>query len=186
MAARTVRLWAAGTTASALLAVGLVAAGSTAGAETSKPRPTVAVTAAPSPSPSTAQVRYGQTTLYTTDVNKLLNFYRDALGFDVLFRLPETGPALFGTVRLGPDYYITMTTYDNVKQATGMTNVGRTRVHQSEIVVLTPDVDALFARAKRAGARVLMAPKDQPWGERSAYVADPEGNFIQISTHTES
>ncbi|MFF3323770.1 VOC family protein [Streptomyces sp. NPDC002889] len=185
MAARTVRLWAAGTTATALLAVGLVAAGTTAGAETTKHRPTV--TAAPSPSPSpAAQVRYGQTTLYTTDVNKLLNFYRDALGFDVLFRLPETGPAMFGTVRLGPDYYITMTTYDNVKQATGIPNIGRARMHQSEIVVLTPDVDALFARAKRAGARVLMAPKDQPWGERSAYVADTEGNLVQISTHTES
>ncbi|WP_328393687.1 VOC family protein [Streptomyces sp. NBC_00390] len=183
MAARTVRLWAAGTTASALLAVGLVAAGSTAGADTTKHRPTATATVAPSP---TVQTRYGQTTLYTTDVNKLLNFYRDALGFEVLFRLPETGAAVFGTVRLGPDYYITMTTYDNVKQATGIANIGRSRMHQSEVVVLTPDVDALFARAKRAGARVLMAPKDQPWGERSAYVADPEGNLIQISTHTES
>jgi lactoylglutathione lyase len=30
-----------------------------------------------------------------------------------------------------------------------------------------------------------MAPKDQPWGERQAYVADPEGNFVQLSTHTD-
>ncbi|MFD9226157.1 VOC family protein [Streptomyces sp. NPDC060064] len=180
MAARTARMWAAGTTATALLAVSLVAAGTTAGAETAKPRPRPTATATP-----TAEVRHGQTTLYTTNVDTLLNFYRDALGFEVLFRLPETGPALFGTVRLGTDYYITFTTYDTVKQATGIPGIGRTKTHQSEVAVLTPNVDALFARAKRAGAKVLMAPKNQPWGERSAYVADPEGNFVQISTHTE-
>ncbi|NUK21447.1 VOC family protein [Streptomyces lunaelactis] len=176
MAARTARMWAAGTTASALLAVSLVAAGTTAGAETTRPRPQPTLTA-------TEEVRYGQTTLYTTNVDTLLNFYRDALGFTVLYRFPETGPAVFGTVLLGPNYYITFTTYDTVRQATGIAGIGRSKVHQSEVVVLTPDVDALFARAQKARARVLMPPKEQPWGERSAYVADPEGNFVQISTH---
>jgi lactoylglutathione lyase len=29
---------------------------------------------------------------------------------------------------------------------------------------------------------VLFAPADQPWGERMAYVADPDGNPVMICT----
>jgi uncharacterized glyoxalase superfamily protein PhnB len=37
-------------------------------------------------------------------------------------------------------------------------------------------IDELFARAKRAGARVVREPADQFYGDRSAMVIDPEGH----------
>ena len=37
-------------------------------------------------------------------------------------------------------------------------------------------LDALFARAVKAGAKPLREPADQFYGERSAMVADPEGH----------
>ncbi len=43
------------------------------------------------------------------------------------------------------------------------------------------DVDAAFAVAVAAGARVLKEPTDADWGGRSAYVADPEGNLWEIA-----
>lgn len=52
-------------------------------------------------------------------------------------------------------------------------------------------VDAGYRRALDAGARSLTEPKDQPWGYRSATVADPGGNrwticaIVEQLTHDE-
>lgn len=38
------------------------------------------------------------------------------------------------------------------------------------------DVDRCFAAAVAAGATRVTDPNDRPWGGRSAFIADPEGN----------
>ncbi|MFI1988650.1 VOC family protein [Actinoplanes sp. NPDC020271] len=40
------------------------------------------------------------------------------------------------------------------------------------------DVDAVTAAAEKAGATVVDAPEDQPWGERQAVLTDPDGHVI--------
>jgi len=52
------------------------------------------------------------------------------------------------------------------------------------ITVIVDDVDAHFERAKRQGAAVLSAPKDQPWGVRSYAALDPEGHQWEFATVT--
>jgi PhnB protein len=47
------------------------------------------------------------------------------------------------------------------------------------------DVDALYDRALKAGARSLHAPVDQPYGDRVAGTTDPFGNTWYIATHQE-
>lgn len=49
--------------------------------------------------------------------------------------------------------------------------------------VYVPDVDACYARALAAGAVSISAPKDQPYGDRSAGVRDHEGNIWWLGTH---
>jgi PhnB protein len=48
-----------------------------------------------------------------------------------------------------------------------------------------PDVDAAFARAVAAGGKVVAAPADQFYGDRSGGVIEPSGNTIWIATHIE-
>jgi hypothetical protein len=43
------------------------------------------------------------------------------------------------------------------------------------------EVDTAFAAAVKAGATVAAEPTDRPWGGRSAYIADPEGNRWEIA-----
>ncbi|WP_433133245.1 VOC family protein [Micromonospora sp. CA-240977] len=43
------------------------------------------------------------------------------------------------------------------------------------------EVDLAFAAAVAAGATVVAAPTDRPWGGRSGYIADPEGNRWEIA-----
>jgi uncharacterized glyoxalase superfamily protein PhnB len=43
------------------------------------------------------------------------------------------------------------------------------------------DVDGTFEAAIAAGARPVNQPEDQPWGGRSGFLADPEGNRWEIA-----
>ena len=42
------------------------------------------------------------------------------------------------------------------------------------------DVDREFARLTAAGAKPVDKPSTAPWGQRCCFVADPEGNLIEI------
>lgn len=44
------------------------------------------------------------------------------------------------------------------------------------------DVDREYARVTAAGAKPVFAPTTEPWGQRTCYVADPDGNLIEISS----
>jgi uncharacterized glyoxalase superfamily protein PhnB len=45
------------------------------------------------------------------------------------------------------------------------------------VYVFVDDADAHCARARGAGAKVLLEPADQPWGDRMYCAVDPEGQF---------
>src|SRR5262249_46558885 len=46
------------------------------------------------------------------------------------------------------------------------------------VMVHVEDVDALFERARRAGARVVREPADHPYGERQCTLEDPGGHVF--------
>ncbi|MCF0094162.1 VOC family protein [Micromonospora sp. MH99] len=47
---------------------------------------------------------------------------------------------------------------------------------------LVSDVDAATAAAVEAGAQVVDAPADQPWGERQSVLTDPDGHVLCLVT----
>jgi uncharacterized glyoxalase superfamily protein PhnB len=53
----------------------------------------------------------------------------------------------------------------------------------STIYMYVPDVDATYRRALEAGAESVLAPADQPYGDRNAGVRDLVGNTWYIATH---
>jgi PhnB protein len=48
--------------------------------------------------------------------------------------------------------------------------------------IYVPDVDATYRSALDAGGESLQVPTNQEWGERTANVKDPAGNFWYIAT----
>jgi len=48
-----------------------------------------------------------------------------------------------------------------------------------------PDCDVQYERAVACGARSLFAPRDEPYGDRAAGIADPSGNHWFIATRRE-
>ena len=53
------------------------------------------------------------------------------------------------------------------------------------VFVYVEDVDSTFDRAVAAGAKVLMPPQDQLWGDRTCRVMDPSGHVWTIATRVE-
>ena len=44
------------------------------------------------------------------------------------------------------------------------------------------DVDREFKLAVKVGAKPVLQPTTEPWGQRTCYIADPDGNLIEISS----
>lgn len=53
------------------------------------------------------------------------------------------------------------------------------------LYVYVESVDDVARRAEVAGARVLMAPTTQFWGDRTAWIVDPSGHVWTIATRVE-
>ena len=54
--------------------------------------------------------------------------------------------------------------------------------HAVDICVYVPNVDEVTSAA---GSDVAVPPADMPWGERVAYLADPEGTMILVIQHVD-
>ena len=46
-------------------------------------------------------------------------------------------------------------------------------------------VDKVYADVVAAGVVGIMEPTTEPWGQRTCYIADPEGNLIEIGSFIE-
>lgn len=44
------------------------------------------------------------------------------------------------------------------------------------------EVDLQYQHAIENGASALMEPTTEPWGQRTCFIADPEGNIIEIGS----
>jgi len=96
------------------------------------------------------------------------------------FRFPETGDPAYVTLAWG-DGSLGLGTYD-VTPGLEARDLRQPKEGRGfELCIYVDDVDAVVARARPEGIEVLVAPVDQPWGERLAYVRDPEGNTIMLT-----
>jgi catechol 2,3-dioxygenase-like lactoylglutathione lyase family enzyme len=119
-----------------------------------------------------------QVNFYVEDVEVSAGFYRGSLGFAETFRTPKDGQPVHVELRLG-EFTLGLASVDSLREVHGITtSPGPPR---AEVVVWADDVDEAYAALVASQVRTLSAPHDFPGGAlRAAWVADPDGNPVQI------
>jgi PhnB protein len=113
--------------------------------------------------------------LIAEDGPALMEFARQAFGAEETFRTVGSAGGLHGEVRIGDSMLMI-----------GGGIPGRefhTTPNTHALHIYVEGVDAVYQKALAAGATVIDEPADQEYGERSASVKDPAGNYWYIATH---
>ena len=111
---------------------------------------------------------------------KAIEFYKQAFGAEEGARLPgPDGRLMHASVKIGDSQVMLV---DEMPEwgALGPKSLKGTPV---TIHLYVEDVDALVARAVKAGAKVTMPVADQFWGDRYGKLEDPFGHHWSVATH---
>jgi catechol 2,3-dioxygenase-like lactoylglutathione lyase family enzyme len=106
------------------------------------------------------------------DLDRMKAFYRDLFAFPV-----EAESATSLAFRAGSVFLALRKrtrTYDGRGAGIGSPGV------QIAFPVSLAEVDLCHKQLVDKGVTILDPPKDQPWGHRTLYFSDPEGNILEV------
>lgn len=119
--------------------------------------------------------------LFVEDMPTMVRFYRDVLGFEI--RESENAENVY-LIKDGTLFMLyerknfekmTSRKYEYIKGFNGHFEIAL-------YVDTFEDVDLEYAKAIEKGAQSILEPTTEPWGQRTCYIADPEGNLIEIGS----
>lgn len=119
--------------------------------------------------------------LFVNDMAKMIRFYRDVLGFEIKDEEDTNNVYLIKDGTLFMLYErknfekLTNHKYENIKGLNGHFEIAL-------YVDTFEEVDEVYQRVISLGATSVLEPTDTPWGQRTCYIADPEGNLIEIGS----
>ncbi len=111
-----------------------------------------------------------------------IEFYKKAFGAEEVLRMPGQGDGIMhAEIRIGDSHIMLNDEFPEFGKK-GPLSIGGTPV---TLHLYVNDVDAVFARAVKAGAKVTMPVADMFWGDRYGALEDPYGHHWSIGTHKE-
>jgi len=119
--------------------------------------------------------------LFVKDMATMIRFYRDVLGFEIKESEDAVNVYLIKDGTLFMLYErknfekMTSRRYEYINGLNGHFEIAL-------YVDTFEEVDKCFAEAVSKGATPVLEPETEKWGQRTCYIADPEGNLIEIGS----
>ncbi len=125
-------------------------------------------------------IRFDAVGLFVSDLNVMVPFYRDVMGLEIDWDGGSYAEFKHEGIRF------MMYGRKDFEKLTGQALTYPDGLNGTlELAVDYPlfsDVDKEFERLVCLGAKPVYYPKNEPWGMRSSYIADPDGNLIEIGS----
>jgi catechol 2,3-dioxygenase-like lactoylglutathione lyase family enzyme len=122
--------------------------------------------------------RRPQVNFYVRDIEAATGFYRDLLAFTETFRTPRRGAPAH--VELSLDgFTLGLASLESLRTVHGVSG-SADAPPRGELVLWTDDVDDQIAFLSAKGVRVLSPAHDFAGSLRAAWIADFDGNPVQI------
>lgn len=119
--------------------------------------------------------------LFTKNNKAIVDFYTQAFGFTTTWDGIQPNVEMFlGDMRiiLFPRSAFEQMTAQRFHYSQGLNGT----MEISLDVPTFSEVDKEYENALSYGAKSVLEPTTEPWGQRTCYVADPDGNLIEISS----
>lgn len=119
--------------------------------------------------------------LFVKDMPTMIRFYRDVLGFEIVEGEDAVNVYLIKDGTLFMLYerknfeQMTNRRYEYLKGFNGHFEIAL-------YVDTFEEVDTRYHEIIAKGAQSVLEPTTEPWGQRTCYIADPEGNLIEIGS----
>ena len=111
-----------------------------------------------------------------------IEFYKKAFGATELLRMADPqGRVGHAEIKIGDSVIMLADEHPSMGYR-GPRSLGGSSV---SILLYLPDVDEVFARAVKAGAKAQRAVANQFYGDRSGTLEDPFGHVWTVATHVE-
>jgi catechol 2,3-dioxygenase-like lactoylglutathione lyase family enzyme len=118
--------------------------------------------------------------LTVADVERSMRFYCDNFGFALTYRWPPEGALEFAFLKLDTSG-IGVARRGATETLPAGSSGEAAPAAEFELCLYVDDADRASAHLLARGARQLVPPTDQPWGERLTYFADPDGYRIHVT-----
>ena len=115
-------------------------------------------------------------TIYSTDIRRAMDFYGHVLGLKETYRFPREGEPEHVEFQLSGATIA-------VSSPAGLRSHGMppaTPGHPFELGIKTDNVDEAVGELRAAGITIVKDPSISSAGNRYAYIADPDGNWISL------
>jgi PhnB protein len=115
------------------------------------------------------------------DAARAIDFYKNVLGAREIMRMQSPGgKVMHAELQLGDSRFMLNDEMPGMSMAPSPSPMQPT-----SLFVYTEDVDTLYNRALKAGAKENMAPSNMFWGDRFGKFTDPFGHQWGVATHVE-
>lgn len=126
-------------------------------------------------------IKFDMIGIFVEDIHKMVNFYKNVIGLDIDWN----GEGPYAEFK-HEGIRFSMFSRKELPQLLGTTPEFPKKLNGTFELAINvgepPNVDIKFKEIIAKGGTEIYTPRDEPWNMRSAMVADPEGNIIEIAS----